>query len=141
MAEKKVHFQAAPVNKTSYIITQKLRHLSGQQPIYLLNSILIPKESARFDSILAVILTTPAFHLENSAKGPKFFLLFVYSLSKQGSCLPIDMIVCLQSFACKVSMQHTKSLSAEHSTGKTFLNVTYFSKYFVSVLIKQNIVG
>lgn len=79
------------------------------------------------------------------SKRTKVFLLFVYSLRKQGGCLPINMIVCLQSCACKVSMQHTKSLSAEHycsiTTGKTFLKVTYFSNYFVSVLIKQNIEG
>lgn len=46
MAEKKVHFQALLVNQMSSSMTQKLRHLFGQQPVTLLNSFVFPKQSA-----------------------------------------------------------------------------------------------
>lgn len=47
MAEKKAHIQTA-VYRVSYSITQKLWHLSGLQPITLLNTTLVPKKSACF---------------------------------------------------------------------------------------------
>lgn len=47
MAETEAQIQTA-VHRVSYSITQKLWHLSGLQPISLLNTTLVPKKSACF---------------------------------------------------------------------------------------------
>lgn len=106
MAEKKAHIQTA-VYRVSYSITQKLWHLSGLQPITLLNTTLVPKKSACF-------LQHTGCDIDNSSisslhsQGTQQSGQVMYSLSKQVGRVPAHRIVCPHLSACKVLMQHTK---------------------------------